>query len=66
MLFFDLDRSEVKTLFVFLYDIPYLKNRSAEVYFLEEMKTGKLAKWQKLLSEFDIVYVTQKAIKAQA
>ena len=29
------------------------------------MPTGKLAKWQMLLSEFDIVYVTQKAIKAQ-
>nr|XP_004244870.1 uncharacterized protein LOC101246363 [Solanum lycopersicum] len=30
------------------------------------MPIGKLAKWQMLLSEFDIVYVTQKAIKAQA
>nr|XP_019071496.1 uncharacterized protein LOC109121281 [Solanum lycopersicum] len=30
------------------------------------MPTGKLAQWQILLSEFDIVYVTQKAIKAQA
>ena len=29
------------------------------------MPIGKLAKWQMLLSEFDIVYVTQKAIKAQ-
>ncbi|XP_015087143.1 uncharacterized protein LOC107030351 [Solanum pennellii] len=30
------------------------------------MPTGKLAKWKMLLSEFDIVYVTQKAIKAQS
>ena len=30
------------------------------------MPTGKLAKWQILLSEFDIVYVTQKAVKAHA
>ncbi|XP_070045685.1 uncharacterized protein [Nicotiana tomentosiformis] len=30
------------------------------------MPTGKLAKWQILLSEFDIIYVTQKAIKGQA
>ena len=29
------------------------------------MPTGKLAKWQMLLSEFDIVYVTQKAINGQ-
>ena len=30
------------------------------------MLTEKLAKWKLLLSEFDIVYVSQKAIKAQA
>ncbi|XP_070024950.1 uncharacterized protein [Nicotiana sylvestris] len=34
--------------------------------FQKPMPTGKLAKWQILLSEFDIVYVTQKAIKGQA
>ena len=32
--------------------------------FQKSMPTGKLAKWQILLSEFDIVYVTQKAVKA--
>ncbi|XP_070035485.1 uncharacterized protein [Nicotiana tomentosiformis] len=30
------------------------------------MPTGKLAKWQILLSDFDIIYVTQKAVKGQA
>ncbi|XP_075083473.1 uncharacterized protein LOC142167214 [Nicotiana tabacum] len=30
------------------------------------MHAGKHAKWQILLSEFDIVYITQKAIKGQA
>ncbi|XP_015054833.1 uncharacterized protein LOC107001206 [Solanum pennellii] len=34
--------------------------------FQKVMPTGKLAKWQMLLSGFDIVYVTQKAIKAQS
>ncbi|XP_070004617.1 uncharacterized protein [Nicotiana sylvestris] len=34
--------------------------------FQKHMPTGKLDKWQILLSEFDIVYVTQKAIKGQA
>ena len=33
--------------------------------FQKAMPTRNLAKWQMLLSEFDIVYVTQKAIKAQ-
>ncbi|XP_055830909.1 uncharacterized protein LOC129899940 [Solanum dulcamara] len=36
-------------------------------YILQKpMTTGKLAKWKILLSEFAIVYVTQKAIKGQA
>ncbi|XP_075077237.1 uncharacterized protein LOC142163976 [Nicotiana tabacum] len=30
------------------------------------MPTAKLAKWKILLSEFDIVYITEKAIKGQA
>ncbi|XP_070010843.1 uncharacterized protein [Nicotiana sylvestris] len=34
--------------------------------FQKPMPTGKLAKWKILLSEFDIVYVTQKAIKGHA
>ncbi|XP_070040725.1 uncharacterized protein [Nicotiana tomentosiformis] len=34
--------------------------------FQKHMPMGKLAKWQILLSEFDIVYVTQKAVKGQA
>ena len=28
--------------------------------------TGKISHWQMLLSEFDIVFVTRKAIKGQA
>ena len=28
--------------------------------------TGRIARWQMLLSEYDIVYVTQKAIKGSA
>ena len=32
--------------------------------FHRAMSIGKLAKWQMFLSGFDIVYVTQKAIKA--
>ena len=30
------------------------------------MPTGRLAKWQILITEFDIVYVTQTAMNAQA
>ncbi|XP_070039584.1 uncharacterized protein [Nicotiana tomentosiformis] len=33
--------------------------------FQKPIPTGKLAKWQILLNEFDIVYITQKAIKGQ-
>ncbi|XP_070047422.1 uncharacterized protein [Nicotiana tomentosiformis] len=34
--------------------------------FQKPMPTEKLAKWQILLSEFNIIYVTQKAVKGQA
>ncbi|XP_070039466.1 uncharacterized protein [Nicotiana tomentosiformis] len=34
--------------------------------FQKPMPTEKLVKWQILLSEFDIIYVTQKAVKGQA
>ncbi|XP_070055336.1 uncharacterized protein [Nicotiana tomentosiformis] len=34
--------------------------------FQKPMPTGKLAKWQIFLTEFDIVYVTRTAMKAQA
>ena len=34
--------------------------------FQKAMSIGKLAKSQMFLSEFDIVYVTHKAIKAKA
>ncbi|XP_070004782.1 uncharacterized protein [Nicotiana sylvestris] len=34
--------------------------------FQKPMPTGKLAKWQILLSEFEFVYITQKAVKGQA
>jgi len=34
--------------------------------FQKPMPTSKLAKWKILLSKFDIIYVTQKAIKGQA
>ncbi|XP_070002691.1 uncharacterized protein [Nicotiana sylvestris] len=34
--------------------------------FQNPMPTGRLAKWQIMLTEFDIVYVTRMAIKAQA
>ncbi|XP_075083437.1 uncharacterized protein LOC142167176 [Nicotiana tabacum] len=37
-----------------------------DVGFQKHMPTGKLAKWQILLSELDIVYVTQKAFKGKA
>ncbi|XP_070024879.1 uncharacterized protein [Nicotiana sylvestris] len=34
--------------------------------FQKPMPTGKLSKWQILLSEFDIVYITQNGIKGKA
>ncbi|XP_070002196.1 uncharacterized protein [Nicotiana sylvestris] len=50
-------------------DIYYLSKKFTPYeawYSLLECTCWKLAKWQILLSEFGIVYVTQKAIKGQA
>jgi len=33
--------------------------------FMKPMATGKIAKWQIMLSEFNIINVTQKAVKGQ-
>ncbi|XP_070037059.1 uncharacterized protein [Nicotiana tomentosiformis] len=46
----------------------YLISRMDPLKFIfqKPMPTGKLARWQILLSEFDIIYVTQKAVKRQA
>nr|XP_019066483.1 uncharacterized protein LOC109118891 [Solanum lycopersicum] len=44
---------------------PLLLMDPLKYIFQMAMPTGKLTKWKMLLSEFDIVYVTQKAIKLQ-
>ncbi|XP_071905959.1 uncharacterized protein [Coffea arabica] len=46
----------------------YLISRSDPLKYLLEkpMLTGRLAKWQIILSEFDIVFTSQKAVKGQA
>ncbi|XP_070034334.1 uncharacterized protein [Nicotiana tomentosiformis] len=46
----------------------YLISRMDQLKYIfqKPMPTGKLAKWQILLSEFDIIYVTQKVVKGQA
>ncbi|XP_027083542.1 uncharacterized protein [Coffea arabica] len=47
--------------------ITYLISRSDPLKYLLEkpMLTGRLAKWQMILSEFDIVFTSQKAVKGQ-
>ncbi|XP_027169542.1 uncharacterized protein LOC113769278 [Coffea eugenioides] len=46
----------------------YLISRSNPLKYLlgKPMPTGRMAKWQMVLSEFDIIFTTQKAIKGQA
>nr|XP_027122280.1 uncharacterized protein LOC113739249 [Coffea arabica] len=45
----------------------YLISRSDPLKYLLEksMPTGRMAKWQMILSEFDIVFITQKTVKGQ-
>nr|XP_027083543.1 uncharacterized protein LOC113705834 [Coffea arabica] len=46
----------------------YLISRSDPLKYLLEkpMPTGRLTKWQMILSKFDIVFISQKAVKGQA
>ncbi|XP_027102974.1 uncharacterized protein [Coffea arabica] len=46
----------------------YLISRSDSLKYLLEksMPTGHMAKWQIILSEFDIIFTTQKTVKGQA
>ncbi|XP_070048473.1 uncharacterized protein [Nicotiana tomentosiformis] len=66
MLFFDMDSSEGEASFLCIHYISHIEDGSTEIYLSEAHPTGKLAKWQILLSEFVIIYVTQKAVKGQA
>ncbi|XP_070013206.1 uncharacterized protein [Nicotiana sylvestris] len=52
------------TLLVCIHRIPHIKDESAEIHLSETHAYGKVSKI--LLSEFDIIYVTQKAIKGKA
>ncbi|XP_060202404.1 uncharacterized protein LOC132630822 [Lycium barbarum] len=62
----NLGSSKIKALFVFVHHSPHIQDGSVEVHILSAHAIGKLAKWQMLLSEFHIVYITQKAVKGQA
>ncbi|XP_070004688.1 uncharacterized protein [Nicotiana sylvestris] len=61
-----MDSPEVETIFLCVHYISHIKDGSAKIHLSETHVCGKLAKWQILLSEFDIIYVTQKAVKGQA
>ncbi|GMI80239.1 hypothetical protein HRI_001693200 [Hibiscus trionum] len=51
-----------------LYHTTWLISKLDPLKFLMEMPalTGKLARWKMLLSEFDIMYVSQKAVNGSA
>ncbi|XP_070040710.1 uncharacterized protein [Nicotiana tomentosiformis] len=66
LLHFDMDSSKVEALLLCVHHISHIKDGSLKYIIQKPMPTGKLEKLQKLLSEFDIIYVTQKAVKRQA
>lgn len=52
-------------LYVELYTMLIARMDPLQSLFEKPALTGRTARWQMWLSEFDIVYVTQKAIKEQ-
>ena len=66
MLCFDLDYSKLRH-YLSSYTTYLISRMDPLKYIFQKvMLIGKLGKWKMLLSEFDIVYATQKAIKVQA
>ena len=55
-----------KAVHVELHHLVGIQNGSSQVHLWKPALTGQITQWQVLLSEFDIVYVTQKAIKGSA
>jgi len=55
-----------KALYVEPYYLVGIQDGPSQVHFREAHSYGWIARWQVLLSEFDIVYVTQKVIKGSA
>ena len=58
--------SPFKAVHVELHHLVGIQNGSSQVHLWKPALTGQITQWQVLLSEFDIVYVTQKAIKGSA
>ncbi|XP_070022275.1 uncharacterized protein [Nicotiana sylvestris] len=62
----DLGGTKVEALSVFLHYLPHFSRDLLKYIFQKPMPIGRLAKWQILLTDFDIIYVTQTVMKAQA
>uniref|UniRef100_A0A2N9GNC8 Uncharacterized protein n=1 Tax=Fagus sylvatica TaxID=28930 RepID=A0A2N9GNC8_FAGSY len=64
----DCQRASKKLRQYMLYYTTWLVSRMDPIKYIFEKPTltGKIARWQVLLSEFDILFVAQKAIKGQA
>ncbi|KAA3462767.1 RNA-directed DNA polymerase (Reverse transcriptase), Ribonuclease H [Gossypium australe] len=63
---FNLDNPKTETVHVVPHNLANLKIRSSKVHDGIDYFKWKNARWQILLSEFDIVYMNQKAIKWSA
>ncbi|XP_040951559.1 uncharacterized protein [Gossypium hirsutum] len=66
MLCFNLDNSETETVHVVLYDLVNLQIRPSEILDGVSRSEWKNGSMEILLSEFDVVYVNQKAVKGSA
>lgn len=62
----NLDNPKTEAVYVISHHLVYLKIGPLKVHDGSTTLNGRMARWQILLSEFDIVYVNQKAIKGSA
>ncbi|KAA3486545.1 reverse transcriptase [Gossypium australe] len=60
------ERAIYYLIYVVSYNLAHLEARSFKIYGGVYRLNGRMARWQILLSEFDIVYVNQKTVKGRA
>ncbi|RDX70003.1 Gypsy retrotransposon integrase-like protein 1, partial [Mucuna pruriens] len=63
LLRYSLDNKEVETIHAIPHQMAHRQNGPSQVYLRKPALTRWIARWQMALSKYDIVYISQKAIK---
>jgi hypothetical protein len=63
MMCFGVEHKKTQIIYVVLHNLVDLEVRSAEIYLQKPYLSSRIARWQVLLVEYNIVFMTKKAMK---